>query len=238
MSLQIDKQKDSLVLENALHQQKLDKIDQAYSSEPWWYDLRGFLILTFAYRSTLPKQIRLFSNNMGLKHLEVAIGTGTLFDLILKWRKLVGAHKSEVVGFDYAQRMLAGAQCRFKNEKNLTLELGDVTHLKYESNTFDTANIANAIHCFPDVMSGLKETHRVLKPNGTLAGNVLLFPKGKSLLDRLANKINQWGIQKGILYTPYTQLSIQHMLIDAGFEFVFEEVSGNCYNFVVRKKTI
>ena len=30
-----------------------DEIAEAYSSEPWWYDIRGFFILTFAYNSTI-----------------------------------------------------------------------------------------------------------------------------------------------------------------------------------------
>ncbi|MGN2393366.1 class I SAM-dependent methyltransferase, partial [Pelomicrobium sp. G1] len=34
------------------HEKTLEKIAQAYSSPPWWYDVRGFFILTFAYRST------------------------------------------------------------------------------------------------------------------------------------------------------------------------------------------
>ncbi len=38
-------------------------IDEAYDSEPWCYDARGLLILTFAYRSTLPVQIKFFAQN-------------------------------------------------------------------------------------------------------------------------------------------------------------------------------
>ena len=78
-------------------------INQAYSSEPWYYDARGFLILTFAYRSTLPSQIRLFAQNVGAHHLEVTIGSETLFDLVLKWRKWKGLPEAQIVGFDCAQ---------------------------------------------------------------------------------------------------------------------------------------
>ena len=64
-----------------------DEIAEAYKSEPWWYDLRGFFILTFAYNSTLGAQLRFFGPNYGAEHLEVACGTGTLLELILRWRK-------------------------------------------------------------------------------------------------------------------------------------------------------
>ena len=47
-----------------------DEIALAYKSEPWWYDLRGFFILTFAYNSTLPSQLRFFGPNYGPRHME------------------------------------------------------------------------------------------------------------------------------------------------------------------------
>ena len=54
-----------------------DQIAEAYRSAPWWYDLRGFLILTFAYNSSLPRQVRFFGRNLGPRHIEIACGTGT-----------------------------------------------------------------------------------------------------------------------------------------------------------------
>lgn len=64
-----------------------DEIAEAYSSEPWWYDLRGFFILTFAYNSTIGTQMRFFGPNFGPDHLEVACGTGTLLEMVLNWRR-------------------------------------------------------------------------------------------------------------------------------------------------------
>ncbi|MGZ5279793.1 MAG: class I SAM-dependent methyltransferase, partial [Pseudobdellovibrionaceae bacterium] len=115
-------------------QEKLEKIDEAYSSDPWWYDLRGFLILTFAYRTTLPAQIELFAEHMGSLHLEAAIGTGTLFEMILKWRNWKKLEKVNILGFDYAERMLAGARKRFKHETNMNLLRADAAELPIASN--------------------------------------------------------------------------------------------------------
>src|SRR6478672_3814286 len=64
-----------------------DEIAAAYVSPPWWYDVRGFFILTFAYNSTLTRQLRFFGPNFGPRHLEVACGTGTLLEMVLRWRK-------------------------------------------------------------------------------------------------------------------------------------------------------
>ncbi len=216
-------------------QSKIEKVDIAYSSEPWWYDIRGFLILTFSYRSTLPAQIHLFGTGIGPKHLEAAIGTGTLFDLILKWRKWKKLPTIDVLGFDYAERMLAGARKRFAKEKQIKLLRADAAHLDLTNNSFDTVNIANAIHCLPEVESSLSEMYRVLKPGGLLLGNCLLEPKANSFWDRLSRKINNWGMKKGILYRPYMEDEIIELLLKVGFEIKFRQVSGNCFNFIMQK---
>jgi ubiquinone/menaquinone biosynthesis C-methylase UbiE len=210
-------------------------VDEAYDSEPWWYDGRGFLILTFAYRSTLPKQIRLFGRNMGQHHLEAAIGSGTLFDLILKWRKWKGLGEPSIVGFDYAPKMIEGARRRFKGDDHIKLVQADAAHLLFEDNQFDTLNIANAIHCLPEISESLAEFHRVLKPGGTLAGNCLLYPLGSGILDRISTWINNWGMKKGILNRPYTALEIKKLLAQAGFVLIYESVTGNCFDFIAEK---
>ncbi len=63
---------------DAMHAKSRDEIAAAYASPPWWYDVRGFFILTFAYNSTIGRQLRFFGANFGPRHLEVACGTGTL----------------------------------------------------------------------------------------------------------------------------------------------------------------
>jgi ubiquinone/menaquinone biosynthesis C-methylase UbiE len=235
---ELQTQSSASVAQTASHQQKLQKIESGYSSSPWWYDVRGFFILKLAYRSSLISQIRFFANNMGVQHLEVAIGTGTLFDLILKWRAVKGSPRSTITAFDYAPKMLEGAIAKFKNKKQMSLEQADVTAMRYETNTFDTVNIANCLHCFPNIQLALSEIHRVLKEGGTMAGNILIYPKGTSLLDRVATRINTWALKKGILYSPYHTEDVQTLLRNAGFEIESENTSGNCYNFIARKATV
>lgn len=212
-----------------------DDIARAYRSEPWWYDVRGFFILTFAYNSTLPAQLAFFGPNFGPRHLEVACGTGTLLELFLKWRRWKKLPAVEIVGVDYAESMLAGAIHRFRGQPGMTFLHADVAEMPLDDASFDTANVANAIHCFPDVDAGLRGILRVLKPGGTMAANVLLYPRGVWPLRAIAERINRWGMKKGILYTPYEQADIRRRIVEAGFEIVSERVAGNCYDVLARR---
>ena len=212
-----------------------DEIAQAYSSEPWWYDIRGFFILIFAYNSTLGAQLRFFGPHFGKDHVEIACGTGTLLALILRWRRWKGLPPVKIIGIDYAESMLAGARRRFYGNEQITLQHADAAKLPFEDNSFDTANIANAIHCFPAVDDALREVFRVLRPSGTLAANVLLYPRGIQPLRYIAEKINAWGIRKGILHTPYEREEIRERIVAAGFTVVREAESGNTYNVVAQK---
>ena len=217
----------------------LDKIERAYDSPPLWYDIRGFFVLTFAYRSSLWAQVALFGNNMGPRHLEAAIGSGTLLGIILGWKRLTRHPvESEIVGFDYAPAMLAGAIRRFKTTPRMRLMQSDVAALDLPDDYFDTACVANAIHCFPEVDAGLRELCRVLKPGGRLAVNVLLYPRGIQPFKWIAERINVWGARKGILHTPYEQADIRARFVKAGFDIDTEEVAGNTLNLVARKRSV
>ncbi|MEH6625351.1 MAG: class I SAM-dependent methyltransferase [Motiliproteus sp.] len=215
-----------------------DEIAKAYDSPPWWYDVRGFFILTFAYNSTLGSQMRLFGPNFGEKHIEIACGSGSFLRLLLQWRSWKKLPEVDIVGIDYAEAMLAGAIHTFKDNPRIALHHADAAELPFPDASFDTANIANSIHCFPDVDGALKDIHRVLKPGGILAANVLLYPRTVWPLNRIAQKINDWGIKKGILYTPYDREEVRNKLVAAGFDIKDEEVSGNCYNIVCLKPEV
>jgi ubiquinone/menaquinone biosynthesis C-methylase UbiE len=212
-----------------------EEIAAAYDSPPWWYDIRGFFILCLSYNSTIGVQLRFFGPNIGKNHLEVACGTGTLLGLLLRWRRWKGLPDSRIIGFDYAESMLAGAIRRFKNNPQVEPRHADVTSMPFADASFDTVNIANAIHCFPDIDAALKDVYRVLKSGGSLAVNVLLYPQGNSLFARISNRINQWGMKKGILYTPYQREDIRERFLQAGFEIVSERKSGNSLNVLLQK---
>ena len=218
------------------HESTVDaKLLEAYSIPPVLYDIRGFLILTFAYQSTLWSQIAFFGKNIGKRHLDVAVGTCTLLYLTLKWRKFRKKTEGEVIAIDYVPSMLAGGRKFFRNNPHVTLEVGDAMHLTFADNSFDTVNIANSVHCISDVDAAFRETFRVLKPQGRFAANVLLYPQGIFPFKQIAGAINRWGIKKGILATPYEREDVRARLVASGFTILDESVSGNCYNVLAAK---
>ena len=212
-----------------------EEIAAAYDSPPWWYDVRGFLILTFAYNSTLTHQLRFFGPNFAARHLELACGTGTLLEYVLRYRRWKKMPEAQIVGVDYAEPMLAGAERRFASNPNVELRHADAAALPYPDDSFDTVNLANAIHCLPDVQGALREVFRVLKPGGTFATNALLYPRGRWPFKQIAQRIDDWGIRKGILYTPFHAEDVRRHISAAGFEVVQERISGNCLDVLARK---
>jgi ubiquinone/menaquinone biosynthesis C-methylase UbiE len=208
----------------------------AYADPPWWYDARGFFILKLAYRGSLWSQVAFFEKHLSDNHLELAVGTGTLFRYVLRLRRWRRARLPDrVVGIDYAPAMLAGARRKFRRWPEVQLEQGDAAELGFADGSFDSVSVANAFHCFPDPDAALGEVMRVLAPGGTLAMNVLLHPRGGPVSRRIARAICNWGMRKGILHTPYALDDLQGRLHAHGFEVEQEWVSGNAYYVVARK---
>jgi SAM-dependent methyltransferase len=211
-------------------------VGTAYTDPPWWYDVRGFFILKLAYRGSLWSQVSFFEKHLSENHLELAVGTGTLFRYILRlrrWRH--GRLPSRIVGVDYAEAMLAGARRRFRRWPGVHLEHGDAGDLAFADGSFNSVSVANAFHCFPDADAALGEIMRVLAPGGTLAMNVLLHPRGGAVSRRIARAVNDWGMRQGILHTPYVLDDVQSRLRRHGFSIEQEWVSGNAYSVVARK---
>ena len=167
-------------MKSNLNSEKLLKIAKAYESPTWWYDIRGFLILTFSYNDFLWNQIRFFRKNLEGQHLEAAIGTGTLAKLTDLWNHyILGNPLMKGIGFDYSSDMLNGAKNKFARP-NFSLQVEDASHLPYPNNSFDSINLANALHCIPEVDKAIKEMYRVLKPGCLFYTNVLIFPNKES----------------------------------------------------------
>ena len=111
--------------------------------------------------------------------LDVACGTADSTVALAK------AGVPRVTGVDISEGMLKVGEKKIE-ELNLnsviSLKVEDCENLSFEDNTFDAAFIAFGIRNFEDKKKGLKELHRVLKPNGLLLILELSVPQNKILL--------------------------------------------------------
>jgi ubiquinone/menaquinone biosynthesis C-methylase UbiE len=173
---------------------------EAYRDPSWWYDIRGFFILMGTYQVMIWKHMAFFSRNLGKRHLEAAVGSGTFLGLTLAAQRLKGgAMPDEIVGIDYAERMVKGARRLFRRRKNIQLIQADLRNIQCPDCHFDSVNIAHSFHAFPHPDAVLAELHRVMKPGARLYVDVLLNPQGGSLRKWLATKVNHFCFRKGIL---------------------------------------
>src|SRR5262249_41488871 len=151
-----------------------------------------------------------------------AIGSGTLFSMVLWWHRLRGRPSPNVVGIDYSERMLSGARRRFRNHSDFELFQCDVTDVPFANDAFDSVNIANGFHCFSNPDAALESICRVMAPGGTLAANILLYPRGWQPFRWLSERVNRWGIKKGILYTSYHEEEVRALLLAHGLHICHE----------------
>lgn len=111
--------------------------------------------------------------------LDVACGTADSTIALAK------AGVPRVVGVDISEGMLKVGEKKIEELKpnsTITLKVEDCESLSFNDNTFDAAFIAFGIRNFEDKKKGLKELHRVLKPNGLLLILELSVPQNKILL--------------------------------------------------------
>ena len=104
--------------------------------------------------------------------LDVATGTG---DLAIELTKL---KPQSVVGIDIAADMLKVGKQKVKKRglfPLVTLEVGDSEHIQYPDNYFDAVTVAFGVRNYENLNKGLKEMHRVMKPEGMVV--ILEFSK-------------------------------------------------------------
>lgn len=94
--------------------------------------------------------------------LEIGCGRGVGVEIILD---IFGAQR--VDAFDFDSHMLALARQRLATRgKNVHLWTGDVTKISSTDNRYDAVFDFGVIHHVSNWRDGLKEVHRVLKPEG------------------------------------------------------------------------
>ncbi len=110
------------------------------------------------WRAMAAKKARLFTNgNPAPAILDVATGTGDLA------KAMSGIPGSKVTGIDLSPNMLSIAR---KKLPSITFREGCAEKLDFDNDSFDIVSAGFGARNFEDLLQGLKEFHRVLKPGG------------------------------------------------------------------------
>lgn len=98
----------------------------------------------------------------GDRALDVCTGTG---DLAFALADRVTA-SGEVVGVDFAERMLDRARAKAGGRPGVRFEAADALDLPFPDDAFDAATVAFGIRNVDDLDRGIAETARVVRPGG------------------------------------------------------------------------
>ena len=115
---------------------------------------------------------RLLATIKPVKILDIATGTG---DLAIELAKL---KPQEIIGADIAVDMLKIGEEKVKAKKlenMIKMEPGDSEDLRFDDNYFDAVTVAFGVRNYENLLKGLTEMNRVMRPGGLVA--ILEFSK-------------------------------------------------------------
>lgn len=112
--------------------------------------------------------------------LDIATGTG---DLALA---LADGGFRQVVGLDFAERMIAAARAKGQGHAGVAFLIGDAMRLPFADASFDAATVSFGLRNMRDYAGALREMARVLRPGGRLVC-LELTPYRKPILGQLFN---------------------------------------------------
>ena len=99
-------------------------------------------------------------NNLG-HILEFACGNGAYTETILK-------SGSKITATDYSEEMVEYSKKIFSDNNQIIVEQANCYKTPYPTHFFDTVFMAHLIHTIDNPAAALKESHRLLKSNGSL----------------------------------------------------------------------
>ena len=139
------------------------------------YDRFNHISSLGADRSWRRKAVRAIADtDQPIEVLDVATGTAD-FAIAVSRKAAPGSH---VIGIDLSEGMLEVGKAKCK-DLPIDLEPGDAENLLFQDGTFDRVCVAFGVRNFENLMQGLKEMLRVLKPGGKLIILELSYPKNR-----------------------------------------------------------
>lgn len=109
-----------------------------------------------------------------IRVLDIATGTADFAIAVQK----KAAQGSLITGIDLSEGMLQVGKAKCQGLP-IELEVGDAENLRFDDGSFDRVCVAFGVRNFENLMKGLEEMRRVLKPGGKLVILELSYPKNR-----------------------------------------------------------
>ena len=161
--------------------------------------------------------------------LECACGTGLLTGVI-------AARCRALTATDFSEKMLAQAERKYANCRNVRFAQADITKLDYPDGRFDAVVAANVIHLLDEPLQALRELDRVCRPGGRLIIPTYMNRTDKGTTNRVSGAIGRAGAD---FKREFTLESYQAFFADAGYpdaEYTLCEGRIPCAVAVLQKR--
>ena len=147
-------------------QTKKEQVEQMFDNIAPTYDFLNHLLSAGIDRRWRRRAIDAIATIKPSVILDLATGTG---DFAIEALRL---QPTQVIGFDISDQMMNMGRIKAKNlnvEKILTFTKGDSENMPFADNTFDAITVGFGVRNFENLIKGLQEMHRVLRPGGMVA---------------------------------------------------------------------
>ena len=142
-----------------------NKINSMFDSISNEYDFLNNIITFGGHTKWKNDIIKIAREHNPKTILDIATGTA---DIAIKFSEI---ENSNIIGIDISSKMLDVGREKIQNKglaKRVVLKKGDAENLEFDSNSFDIISIGYGVRNFENLEKGLKESFRVLAPNGKL----------------------------------------------------------------------
>lgn len=152
-----------------------------------------------------------------------------------------------ITGIDYSPLQVRDAESLRKKRgiTNCSFVRGNVMDIRYNDGTFDAAISIGSIKHWPDGLRGLKEIHRVLKPESLLiisetdhdASDVAIWQFiVRFRIWFIPDKLLFWGLRHVVFGQSYTEKTLTALLRKAGFQNLECQRVSTCPYIIIKSK--
>lgn len=155
---------------------KAEHVEQMFDAIAPRYDLLNRVLSLGIDQYWRTRAVRLLAEEQPTRILDVATGTA---DLAIKAERML--HPREVVGVDLSAEMLHYGRQKLERlglSPRIKLVQGDASRLPFADDAFDAVLVAFGVRNFEDLVAGLRDAARVLRPGGHLV--VLEFSRPRA----------------------------------------------------------